>query len=453
MDHPSLAELAAVWDGRLPPDREREVTRHLLFERCTHCLAVIPGSLRMLLGLEPPLRPTTAEEEDAYESAIERASGFALEYERQEKQRRVQAEKGLKALETGLKLPHSLDPQARIRALLDRSWQLRHDDPRQMMRLARSAAKASLRLSHSAYGLEQVRDLQAEAHAELGNAYRAADHFEDAIEAMGKAREFFERGTRNLLLEVRILELEASLLADLRQYGPAAHKLLKVMRFYSQHEDFHRLGRTLVLLGLYSGYSGKHDQGIHWLEQSLKLIDPKRDPGLACAAAHNLILFLVDCDRISEAKKLRIVHSRYLVNPGGRVNQIKFRLLEGRIDAGLGNFSRAEAIFREVIESFEQVGLPLVAGIERLDLAAVLLRQGKVSEATNTILEAVKVFTTLRIQREALQAIVLLRDSFELGRGTLEMVVEVASFLRRLEIDPELRFEGRCWNLPDSPVY
>jgi tetratricopeptide (TPR) repeat protein len=318
-----------------------------------------------------------------------------------------------------------------------------------MVRLARSAARASLKLSARVHG-PRVYDHQAEAHAELGNAYRVANRPQEAEKALERARELFEQGTRPPLLEVRLLELEASLLADLGEFSPASHKLLKVLQFYDERRDLHRLGRTLVLIGLYTGYAGNLELGIRRLQESLELIDAESDPALACAAAHNLILFLVDSDRIAEARKLRLVHARHLAHPGGRINQIKFRALEGRIDAGLGRYARAEAIFREVIEGLDEAGLPILAGIDRLNLAVVLLRQGKAKEAAGVVLAAAKVFIANRIRREALQAIILLRDSFQMGTGTLGMVLEVAAFLRRLEIDPTLRFEARAWDPPED---
>ena len=446
MNHPSLAEMAALYEGSLSPDRRRKALRHLLFQRCAVCLAAAPPMLRLLLCLET-VHPPTSEEEEAYEAAIERAAGTALEYERRLRRVRDQAQEGLKVLSAGVgrRLPRHLEPLAKMQALLDRSWQLRHEDPIQMERLARSAVKISLRLRHGVHGSEQVADYQAEAYTELGNACRVANHFQAALDVLGKARELFERGTRHPLLEVRLLEVEASLHADLRQFGVATHKLVKVVRFYSRHKDNHRLGRTLVKAGLYAGYAGNYKLAIHRLEQSLKLIDAERDPGLACAAAHNLILFLVECDRIPEARKLRIFYSRHLVNAGGRINQVKFRALEGRIDAGMGNHARAEAIFFEVKEGYAETGLMIPAGVAALDLAAVLLRQGKAREAKSAVLEAAQIFIAHRIQREALQAVTLLRDTFERGIGTLEMVLEVTGYLRRLEIDPALRFEGRTW--------
>jgi hypothetical protein len=78
-------------------------------------------------------------------------------------------------------------------------------------------------------------------------------------------------------------------------------------------------------------------------------------------------------------------------------------------------------------------------------LATAILRQGRAQEAERIISEAAKLFIHHGIRREALQAIILLRDTFEMKNGAIDMVVEVATFLRRLEIDPTLRFEAMTW--------
>jgi hypothetical protein len=244
---------------------------------------------------------------------------------------------------------------------------------------------------------------------------------------------------------VRLLELEASLAADRRQFGRASEYLLKVLEFHRRQGDSHLVGRVLIMMGLYACYAYDFENSIELLKEGLDMVDAKRDPGLACAAAHNLILSLVDSGRFPEAKKLRLVHGRHLVTPGGRVNEIKFRALEGRIDSGLGNDKRAEGIYREVRDGFEEIGRPYLAGIASLYLSATLLAQGKAAEGETVALEAAQTFVSLQIQREALEAIILLRNSFEMQTATREMVEEVAGFLRRLEVDPAVRFEGRAW--------
>lgn len=448
-DHPSREELWAICQGGVSPKRSREVFVHLLAP-CPRCLAEAVSAPSPVSGLALTLPELTPEENVAYDAAIERAMGTALRHARNLARQEKQARKALALLERdGVKALENLPPRlghfVRMKAFLTRSWQLRHDDPQAMVHLAWLAAENARRIDPCQYGAAHVCDFQAEAYAELGNAYRVADRLHEAGVELARARACFERGTRAETLEIRLLELEASLAADRRQFGRARMDLLKVLAYYQRTRDLHLTGRALVKMGLYAGYAGELEKGIELLERGLAQVDSKRDPELACAAAHNLILFLVDSGRFPEAKKLRLVHSRHLMQAGGRVNEIKFRAMEGRIDLGLGKYARAESIFRETVRGFEEVGLPIMAGIESLDLSAALLAQGKAREAKAVALATVETFTRLEIQREAFQAVILLRNAFEVQKATQEMVEEVARFLQRSEIDPALRFEGRAW--------
>lgn len=444
-DHPSREELMAVYQGGLSLEREEEVLCHLLAP-CARCQDEADSSL---VG-ELPWLVAKPEEEASYDAPIDRALAAALRQERYLRRQRVQARKALQVLEAGGleavdKLPPRLSHFARMDAFLARSWQFRHDDPQMMVHFAFLAAEVSRQLDARKFDSPaRVVDFQARAQAELGNAFRVADRLHEAAHALGLARQLFERGTRDEFLEVRLLELEASLVADRREFGRASAILLKVAEFYSRYNDPHLVGRTLVKLGLYATYGGNPEKGVGLLEKSLALVDAKRDPSLACTAAHNLILALIESGRFPEAKRRRFIHAHFLNTPG-RISEAKFRLLEARIDTGLGNYSRATSIFREVIAGFEEAGLPILASIERLHLAVALLTQGKAGEAFAVIIEAADIFTRLDIQREALVAVVLLRDAVEMQTATPEMIQEVANFLRRIDIDPALRFEGRAW--------
>ena len=166
------------------------------------------------------------------------------------------------------------------------------------------------------------------------------------------------------------------------------------------------------------------------------------------AARHNQITFLVDCGQFREAEKKLFLLRPLCQHAGGRLNLLRFRWEEGRIAAGLQRFSRAEAAFRALKPEFEEVERPYDGALVLLDLTAALLAQGKAAEATKVVFEAAEAFKALQIQREALQAVILLREAFKIQQATLAMVEEVAGFLRRIEIDPALRFEGQSWEDP-----
>src|SRR5215218_2442684 len=90
---------------------------------------------------------------------------------------------------------------------------------------------------------------------------------------------------------------------------------------------------------------------------------------------------------------------------GGRINDLRFRWAEGRIDAALNRPDRAENIFCEVQEGFLKFDRAYDSALVSLDLSAVLLAQSKAGEAKDVVAAAYKIFMALNIEREALMAV------------------------------------------------
>ncbi|HSN85954.1 MAG TPA: hypothetical protein VL025_04310, partial [Thermoanaerobaculia bacterium] len=219
------------------------------------------------------------------------------------------------------RLPARMGALARMEAFLARSWDLRHECPALMIQFAVAATWSARQLSPRRYGVKRLFDFQCRAHAELGNAYRVADQLPRAAAELGHARQLFEQGTGDPVLEIRLIELEATLAADRRQFGLACNNLDMVLAFYRRAEDRQRTGRTLIKQGLYTGYAGDPEEGFRILGEGLALVDEERDQGLVYAALHNQLLFLIDCGRFDDARKFRVRHSRDLADHRGRVNE------------------------------------------------------------------------------------------------------------------------------------
>jgi len=399
----------------------------------------------------PPIEPATEPREPSYDAAIDRACEAALRHEMHlrgqrsqigELLRRFEQEDELEVLD---KLPSATSMYARFRALLERSWALRFQDPARMVHLAVFAAGCARRLDARTYGIKHVLDFQCEAEAALGNAYRVAQNLDSAEAALIRARELFELGSCDLSLEIHLLEREASLDADRRRFKLATARLRKLYRCQRQLGDKHLAGRTLVKLGIYTTYAGNPEKALAILRRSLELIDDARDPTLTYAALHNQVLILCDCGRVREAERQLFQLRPLLRHAGGRINRLHFRWAEGRIDAGLERLERAEKTLGEVRDGMTAVSRAYDAALASLDLAAVLMGERKTREAREVVFAAYKTFVALRIDREAFASLLILRQAFELHLGTRAMVQEVAAFLRRLEMDPTLRFEARSW--------
>jgi tetratricopeptide (TPR) repeat protein len=358
----------------------------------------------------------SATDESSYETAIDSAFKKVLR-SRQEIPVPAQG-KGASATE--------LDT---IDSLLKRSYALRHESPRKMMRLANQAVELALSLDPATYGARRVADQQARAWGELANAYRVSDELWEAERAFGEAFRLLERGTGDRRLRVRLHALHASFLGAQRRFPLALAALDLVFDLYQELSDVHLAGESLLTKAVYLHYSGRSEEAITLNQRGLGLIDEERDPGLRTLAAHNHLQFLVACDRFSEAQEL-LYNDPHCARSEGRLMTLRRRWLEGQIDEGLGNLPAAEAAFLEVKEEFEASGLGFIAALASLELALVRLRQGRIEEAKEGVIEAVGVFAALEIHREILGAVQLLKEAFRLEKASVELMAKTVAFLR-----------------------
>jgi tetratricopeptide (TPR) repeat protein len=446
--HATLAELRAFALGQLEDPRFLALVGHLR-QGCEMCLMALEAE--MLRPDEPgdaledsALPPA---EEAAYESALDRVFAAVLRHAGHARRERVKTHEALERLSAAgaaglVGAPRRLRGLGGYYALLERCQELRNDDPRQMVDLARLAVSVAERLSPERYGAQQVADFRCRAWIELGNAWRAADRLHEAERALGEAADLLRKGTGDLLLEARLFDVQASLFADRRQFDVALESLDTVHALYLALGDRHLAGRALLSKGVYTRFAGDPEEALRLLRQGAATIDEARDPALAWLAVHNQADFMVDLGRFREARTL-LTRNRWRF--GGRiqgVKALKLRWLEGRIHAGLGELDRAEQAFLDARQGFEAAELPYTAATLLLELAILALRQGRAAQARDAVLEAVGVFTTLEIRREVLAAVLLLQKSFETGVATGALLETVLQFMTRAESDPTAQWQG-----------
>jgi hypothetical protein len=71
------------------------------------------------------------------------------------------------------------------------------------------------------------------------------------------------------------------------------------------------------------------------------------------------------------------------------------------------------------------------------------MRQSRYEETERLVLEASEVFVALRVQREALGAMMVLKESFERQKGSIGLLEDVVEFLRRWHPSSNDRFMPR----------
>ncbi len=121
--------------------------------------------------------------------------------------------------------------------------------------------------------------------------------------------------------------------------------------------------------------------------------------------------------------------------------QNRRKWVQGKIARGLGQPAEAEALLLAARDGFLAAEVPYDTALVSLDLASLYAEQGRTVELKSVAEEIFPVFASRGIHREALAALLFLRQAIAAERASLELVTRIACYLKRAQHDPELRFE------------
>jgi hypothetical protein len=321
-------------------------------------------------------------------------------------------------------------------ALLERSWAVRLNDPQVMIHFAEVAVDLAQGLPSRGHGVKRVADFQARALGELANAYRTADRLRSAQQTFGHAYFWLHRGTGDPYLRARVFDLEASLLGVLREYVLALRRLESLSDLYLELGEPHLAGRASMKQALYTYYSGEVIPAFELNAQAMALLDRERDPIVYMMAVHNHLLYLVDLEQYSWARRVLFENQRNLIYKN-RVMALRLRDIEGRISYGVGKLVSAEIAFREVKEGTTELGMSFYAALAALEHAMVLLTQGLVEEAEAEVIEVRETFLAQELYREHLGAVIFLEECFRRRRITVGLIHSTIAYLRRVDLHVE----------------
>jgi hypothetical protein len=442
-EHPTPAQLEAFTDRPLPSDSFRHTARHLL-GGCASCNALLRPHYRHLLSAlsaESAREGITVSDERLEHLAA--AFRSYRSYLRREETRRKKVTLllarggGGEALLAGRPEAPLRDLGA-LRALLDRSWAVRHENPGEMKSLARRAVEVAGRLHPHWHDERDGADWQARAWGELGNALRAADDLDEAERAFDAAFAFFHQGNQEARLKARLHDLYASYLGTRRKFDLAFEALDVVHAAYLELGDSHLAGKALATKAMYLHYSAQPEAAVVVNLRAMALLDRTRGAELLFFSLHNHVRFLVACGHLDEARKMLAQHLGDLQRLEGRIYQIRLRWIQAQVSAGLGEWQTAEEGLRSVRERFEQEGMGFHAALASLELALVWMRQDRHEETERMVLEVCDVFIALRIQREAFGAIMILKEAFERRMATQGLLEEVIALLGRWQLSSDV---------------
>ncbi len=320
--------------------------------------------------------------------------------------------------------------------ILQESFALRYRDPQEMVLLADRARQLAEGLPTRRYGARVLADLRARAWSELGNAWRVADQLPKAQEAMAAAARWARKGTLDLQLAARLADLAASLAADLGRFAEALELLDDVCSIYHRLGDRHMVGRALISQANICSRNAEPEMAIERLTEGLWRIDPLRDLRLEQNALQSRAVMFTNAG-MYEAARACLCDPR-LRRPRERLNKLRRFWLEGKISAGLGEYGRAEASFNVARQGFRRDEKYFDAALVSLDLALMLLKQGRRRELNWLVDQMISTFRSLGIAREAIASLLLLQRnckastvSLEVMAAQVEMVAAVVAELQR----------------------
>lgn len=451
MSHVTDQDLRLFVEGRLDASSRHRVLSHLL-SNCPVCREKTAPLLEPEDSFAPP--PSTIEE-STYDDVLDRCRAMLSDVEV-----RVLAEHDasacflaqvrsldLTAQEILDRADAAMPNRACIAVLLALSFEERARNPGKMLELALAAQTVLSMLvrsreESSRYAPTEIADLQARTWGELGNAYRVNENHPASERALMEAATARAAGSEDPMLLARLLDIEASLRTDLRQFSEAYRLLDLVHGLYRQVGETHLAGRALISRGIGLHYDGYWEEAVAMLRQASTMLDGDRDPHLLATCRQALLDAMAANGDYAAAAELLLRSGLREAFAGEPLNLLKVRWLKGRIYTGLGKLQRAATALEEARQGFLAVGVDYEAALVNLELAGVLAQQGRLDEVEELAAEALETFEILDIGVEAVKAVRCLQEAFLAKQATLALVRDVVHFLERLDRHPHLRFQA-----------
>ncbi|HRC84569.1 MAG TPA: tetratricopeptide repeat protein, partial [Thermoanaerobaculia bacterium] len=347
-------------------------------------------------------------------------------------------------------------PVSRQRSLIERTWRFKNyvfgeylleqsqtaagADPARAEDLAQLGLIVAEQLEGSHYGPALVNDLRARAWAFIGNARRVGTDLRSAEEAFQHAEAFLAEGTDDILLRARLLTLKGSLRSEQRRYDEAAQLLDQALGIYRDAGEDHWVGRTLLVRAKIAQESGAPEEGIRMLEEAKGLIDASKEPRLVYCTLSILAECLRLAGRRADAFKLLPELRKQAAESGTELDQWRTSWIEGQIAQEMNQLDTAEKIFQRLRENFADRGIAYDAAQVSLDLAGVYAQQGRIRELKQLAEEMYPIFRSRDVHREATAALMVFESAAIAERATLQLVNDVASYLREARNHPEMQF-------------
>lgn len=328
-----------------------------------------------------------------------------------------------------------------VEALLEEAESSLSQDPLVSEDLSHCALEVMRSVGSEIEDRPEAYDLRAQAWIHIANAQRIRSDWACAHNAFETAETLLGQGRRDPLLRAELLYRKSILLREQRRFEESEKVIDQAIAIYRWAGNDRGLCRCLIIKARIFEYRDDPERSIPLLGEAADLVSEEDDAYLLPGIWQNLALCLVKAGEPEEARELLpAIHKR--CSELGPHYQIRIRWLEALIARDLGEHDEAERILRQVREKFIHDGIGIDAALASLDLASMLLEQGRTSETRQLAEEMLPIFDSLDIRREAFASLILFQQAALREEATVQMVQEIAACLRRASAQPALRYEN-----------
>ncbi len=315
--------------------------------------------------------------------------------------------------------------------ILAKSREAVFSDPARAVDMANLALKVVRHLDE-AYDPSWVMDLRARCFAYLGNGRRVLGELRSSEDAFAKANACLSRsGTGNLDIKAEVLGLESSLRRAQRQLPDALALLDLAHALYEENGNRQGIGKALLKKAKILEEMDDLPRSVELLRKAASEFDPQRERRLFTVARYNLLGCLALAERYTDAEQLLPEVHDLFREESQPLDLVRLQWAEGLIHLGFGRLGPAEAAFREVQREFLSRGMGYDAALVSLDLARLYAQEGCTDDLKKLASELMPVFESRDVHREAIVALLMFQRACEEERTTVEMIREIAAFLRR----------------------
>ena len=327
-----------------------------------------------------------------------------------------------------------------VRGLLKVVDERNFSEPKTAADLAELAVKVAHSIEPSLYPLDTITKLRAAAWHELGYADYRIGSFRESLQALDK--------TDELLRECMVSEYEsadvalhrAQLYAELERLDEGIRLADAASEIFWRFQNIRRVAVAKATKANLLMAARRYDEAL-LVHQEIAANSSVDELSRAIAVYHAAMCHR-EQSRFSEAKTLFARSIDVFERLGLTSRRAKARWSLGSVFALEHQLEDALALFSEVRQEFEDLGMAQDVALASVDAAEVLMMLDRPGEVVDLCRAAMDYFTNagLAYTQGALTALAYLKEAAAGGRLSKSTVVQVREFFELLPKQPHLLF-------------